>query len=106
MDIATLRHRITIEQVTETVNSVGEPIITWTTFAIVWASVAPLDGREFWASKQINSEVTGKIKIRYLSGINTKMRVLFGSRVFDIEAILNVEERNKEMTLLVKEHNG
>ena len=106
MDIASLRHRITIERVAETVDSVRDIKSSWTTFATVWAEVRSLNGREYWESRQVNSEITGKIKIRYLSGITTKMRIKFGSRIFDIEAILNTEERNREMILLVKEQNG
>lgn len=103
MDIGSLRHRITIEEATETLTSIGEVTQTWATFATVWAKVEPLNGREYWQSAQINSEITGKITIRYLEDITTKMRIKFGSRIFNIEAILNSEEKNKEMTLLIKE---
>jgi SPP1 family predicted phage head-tail adaptor len=98
-----LRHQIVIEEVTETRDSYGGVVETWSTFATVWASVGPIIGREYFASQQVQSEVTHKIRIRYLSGVTTKMRVAFDSRVFNIESVLNVDERDTEMVLMVTE---
>jgi SPP1 family predicted phage head-tail adaptor len=98
-----LRHQVTIEEVTETRDSYGGVVESWSTFATVWASVGPIIGREYFASQQVQSEVSHKIRIRYLSGITTKMRVTFDSRTFRIESILNVDERNTEMLLMVTE---
>ena len=103
MKIGRLRHKIIIEKPTETTSDTGDVIQSWAEFATVWAEVTPLRGREYWASKQITSEITGKIKIRYLNGITQKMRVKFDSRIFNIEAVLNPNEKNIETILLVSE---
>lgn len=98
-----LRHRITIQQRSTTQDVYGEPTDTWTTFATVWASVEPIIGREFFASEQVQAEVTTKIRIRNLDGILPKMRVSFGSKIYDIKAIMNIEERNREILLMCEE---
>lgn len=103
MRIGNLRNYVTIQKPTETFDSNLELITTWSTFATVWASIEPLIGREFWASRQVSAETTGKIRIRYLSGLTPKMRILDGSTIYEIEAVINVNNKNEEIVLLVKE---
>lgn len=98
-----LRHRVTIQQCTETQNSYGEAVKEWTDYATVWASVEPAKGREFWESQQVNAEITGTVVMRYLAGVKSKMRVLYDGRVFEILAVINPDERNRELQLAVKE---
>jgi len=98
-----LRHKVTIQDYTESQNSYNEMIKTWSDYETVWASIEPARGREFWESQQINAEVTTKITIRHLYGINPKMRVKYGNRIFEIISVINPEERNVELQLMVKE---
>jgi len=100
-----LRHKITIQYCPEpqSQDSYGAVIKNWSDYATVWASIEPARGREFWESQQINAEVTAKITIRYLAGITPKMRVKYGSRIFEIISVINPEERNRELQLMVKE---
>jgi len=94
---------VQIEKGTET-NTSGVISIAWATFANVWASVAPLHGREYYDAQQVVADVTHKICMRYVSGVTAKMRVRLGSRYFAIEAPpINVEERNEELVLMCKE---
>lgn len=98
-----LRHRVTIQQKSVTRDSFGAETVSWTDVAVVWAAIEPLQGREFFSAQQVNAEVTTRIRIRYRSGITPAMRVLFGSRAFDIQGIINIEERNRELHLMCKE---
>ncbi len=98
-----LRHWITIQTRTDTMDSYGEPIPAWTIFDQVWASIEPITGREYFASKETRSQSTHRIRIRYRSGITTKMRISWDSRLFDIESILNTEERDRELVLMCVE---
>jgi len=104
MQAGKLRNYITIQQPAETHNTNIELIETWPTFTSCWAEILPLTGREYWASKQVVSEVTGKIRIRYIAGVTTKMRVIDGSKTYDIEAVIDVENRHEKLELLVKEN--
>lgn len=98
-----MRHPVTIQEVVETTNAIGEVAETWTTLSEVWASIEPISGREFQVVQQIAAETTHKVSIRYLEGVTPKHRVLFGSRVFDILAVRNVEEVGRVMDLLCRE---
>ena len=98
-----LRNSVIIQTPTESFDSNGELISTWATFSTVWASIEPLTGREFWAARTVNAEMIGKIRLRYINGITPKMRVLFGIRYFNINTIINTDEKNIELILLVTE---
>lgn len=101
-----LRHKITIEQPTEAVDAVGEPIATWTTYATRKAEVMPMGGRETFRLQQYFSDATAVILIRYDSlakAITTKMRVSYDSRIFNISSVINVDEMNREIKLVCTE---
>jgi SPP1 family predicted phage head-tail adaptor len=98
-----LRHKVTIQDYTESQDSYGTVTKTWADYATVWASIEPVKGREFWESQQINAEVTAKVILRYLEGVTPKMRVKHGSRIFQVISVINPEERNRELQLMVKE---
>lgn len=98
-----LRHSVVIESRTLAADSYGGRTETWATFATVWASVEPLSGSEQWRAQQAQSSVSHKVTIRYLSGVDAKMRVKFGTRYLNIGSVRNVEERNRELELLCTE---
>ena len=63
-----------------------------------------LRGREYWEAKALNAETVGRIKMRYIQGITADMRISLNDRTFEIiPPIDNMNERNKELVLTVKE---
>ena len=99
-----LNKKITIQKTTQAQSSIGEATDTWLTYAVRWASIEPLLGREYFESQQVNAEETIRFRIRYLSGVTPKMRISWDSRLFDIRSVVNVGERNKEMLLMAVEN--
>ena len=98
-----LRHTVIIQEPDETGDELGQPVKTWIEFAKVRASVEPLQGREFFSAGQYNSEVTVRIRMRYIEGVTTKMRVSFKSKIYNIEAPINFQERDIELQLMCSE---
>ena len=98
-----LRNKLIIESQSIANDAYGAPARTWSTFATVWGSVNPFTGREWFESGKVSSEVSTKITIRYLANITAQMRVKFGTRIYNIIAILKLDELNKEMHLMCKE---
>jgi len=98
-----LRHRVIMQQNQPTINAFGEETEHWVDIATVWASVEPLKGREFFAAQKENSETTVRITIRYRSGISPDMRIKFDGKIYEINAIIDVEERHIELQLMCKE---
>ena len=104
MEAGRLRHRITIQQVAEAQDTYGEPIKTWSTFAQRWAAINQVTGKENFNASQFAPDATTRVELRYLAGVTPKMRVKFGTRTFEIKAVLNNMERDVELTLLCLEH--
>ena len=98
-----LRHRITIQNPTKQRNQVGETVLAWKDLATVWAAVEPVSGKEFFAAKQVIAEVTHKIRTRYRPGISPQSRVLFNGRTFEVNSVINRDERNRELEIMATE---
>lgn len=98
-----LRHYITIEQKTVTRDSYGAEVVTWATFVQVWADIRPLSGRELFAAQAAQSEITGKIIMRYIAGVVPSMRISYQGKYYDIKAVIDPELRHRELQLLVSE---
>lgn len=72
-----LRHRVDIQRPVEVQDpQTGEVNVTaWINiFASVPCEIAPLSAREYLASAALQSDVTGRVTIRYRTGVTAKMR--------------------------------
>lgn len=103
MRAGTLRQRVTIQEKNVTQNEYGEEVITWDDVNTVWAAVEPLQGREFLEAQRAGAEVTTRIRIRHRDGIEPEMRVSWGDHAYDIEAVIAIEERQREIHLMCRE---
>lgn len=84
-----MRHTGTIEAPTKSQDSTGGIVNSWATFADgVRAAIEPISGREFFSASQVQSNVSTRIRIRYLDGVTPKMRYVHGEDYYDIQAVL------------------
>lgn len=97
-----LRHIITIQEPAKAVDEYGGDYVTWSDFATVRAKKRPLRGRELMAAQAAQSETEVMFYIRYLSGVNSKMRIVHGSDYYDITSVVNVNEQNRELEIAAK----
>ena len=100
-----LNHYITILRI-NSVQDEATGIVTEvpTIFAKVWASVRPASAREFMAADAAQSKVITVIRIRYLHGIQSSMRILHGTHTYNIEGFFEDPESGAEwLTLPVTE---
>lgn len=95
-----LRHRVTIEQRTQTRDEFGGVVESWETVAIVPAEVWPLSGREFVAAQAEQAGVTTRITIRYQAGIEPAMRITHDGRTYNIKAVLPDSTLRRHITLM------
>lgn len=103
MQAGKLRHQVTLQSNTPTRNNGGELVESWSTWATVWASVEPLDGREYFNAQQVTSEVTTRIRMRYRDGVTPQLRVAWRNRIYQVHAVIRVEERDREIHLMCSE---
>ena len=99
-----LRHRVTIQRQEIVFGKFGAPLHdkVWENVATVWASLEAMSGREFFASQQVQSEVTHKVTIRFRPGVAADMRIVHGGRVFGIVAPLP-DNRGTRLVLMCRE---
>lgn len=96
-----LNKRLTIQQPTATTNIRGGKTKGWADLATVWGSLESLSGREFFEAHQTETEITTRIRIRYMSGLNTHMRISYGTKYWKIISI--IEEGNAGLLIMATE---
>lgn len=100
-----LRHRVQLqENVIGQDPDTGEQVSSWQTIAQPWAKIAPMSGREFLAAAAEQSEVRGRITIRYRGNVDATMRVVHRGQYYAIHAVLaDAESGIEHITLMVSE---
>lgn len=84
-----LRHRVIIQSRAQTQDEeTGALTVEWEDFATVWASIEPLSAREFIQSSAVQSDISVRIVIRYLEGVNATMRVLHRGKIYNVRGAL------------------
>jgi SPP1 family predicted phage head-tail adaptor len=97
------RHRIIIQNYVETENDKADVIKNWSDYKTVWAMIKTIQGREYFSAATTQNENTVRFVIRYTEGIHPNMRIVFKSRIFKIESVINDDELNKTLTIIGKE---
>ena len=69
----------------------------------VRGSFKELSGRELETAKSMDNRSTHEIKMRFLSGLTSKMRFTFNSKIYNIANINDVDERGVWQKVLVFE---
>lgn len=99
-----LRHEVTLESPgTRVDDGYGGGSVTDTVVATVWAEIEPLTGYELFQAAQFNPTVNYRITIRYYPGIRPSWKVKYGTRVFDIKSVANLDERNRTIEMMCEE---
>lgn len=68
-----------------------------------WAEVKPTTGREYEEMQKIRAETTYNVHMRFLPGITNDMFILHNNKKLNIESILDIGERHKELTIVCSE---
>ena len=101
-----LRHRIDIQEQTETSDGMGGSSLSWASVSgmdSVPAAIWPTSSKERLDAMKQELQVTHKIRIRYRAGLTSKNRIVFGSRVFNIISIINADEKGRQIDILAIE---
>ncbi len=106
MKAGKMRNRITIQTKTVAKGSAGGQVETWTDLYTCYADIESTVGREFQGRGQVKSESTHKFWIWYdynIGMITPKMRISFDSRLFDIESVVDPDERKVSLLIMAVE---
>ena len=96
-------HRLSVEANTPGNEAFGEPAESWEEVWKVWGDIRPMQGNEYVQAQQAQSSVSHKITTRYFPGANSQMRLVHGERVYNVESVVNVDERNRFLEWMCRE---
>lgn len=103
MNPGDLKHAILIQTKTETPDGLGGMTTSWGTFAQVRAAVWPVSAKEIISNGQLQAQRIFRVRIRYLAGVTSAMRILFAGRILNIQSIVNPEELCEKLDLICLE---
>ena len=104
MRTGSLRHYVEIHALTIIEDDIGNQTEEWAKVAEVWAAVEPVSGKEYWAAAAAQAEATIKVTMRAPGvEVGPSNRIIFDGRTLEVESVINVEERNRELQLMCKE---
>lgn len=101
-----LRNKIVVESFTNTPDGEGGFTEAWATNSTLWAMIQPRLGNERFFGQRIEENITHIITTRYVSGLDTSMRISFDSRYFQIKSIISPMENKEYLMFLCVEGEG
>ncbi len=101
MRAGTLRHRVDIESFETTLDDEGALVEEWVSLLDSEpAEIVALSGREYIAAQAVQAGVTTRITIRWRAGVLPSMRVVHGSDIYNIKAVLPDPSLRRHLTLM------
>ena len=100
MRVGRLKAKVTIKQAAEAADAYGERVMTWSNYAANrWAEVDPQKGVEQFLRQRTISSDTVLFRLRYLTGIIPKMKLIYGGNDYNIRSVINVKNADRELLL-------
>ena len=91
MNIGRLDRKIVIEAPTESTNTSGEWIQTWSTYHTAFANVQKAGGTETLQADKTTATNKVRFKVRFFAGITEDMRIVYNGAYYDITEIQELE---------------
>jgi SPP1 family predicted phage head-tail adaptor len=88
-----LDRRITIQNFSETTDSFGQQVKSFSTLASVWANVVERVGREGEDGEMIAATKKVEFVIRYRTDVDEEMRISYNNNTYKIQAIQSADAR-------------
>jgi SPP1 family predicted phage head-tail adaptor len=105
-----LRRRAQLQQRRSSTDAEGSPQEDWTTIRRIWCSIQPLAGAPTLTGGQQAVTITHQVTTRYRPDLAAvtghDLRLVEGSRVLDVRAVLDEDERHRKLFLNCEEHQN
>lgn len=106
LEAGKLRHRLELQR--RLLDSDGQPpldtngeqVDDWETFATVWGAIYPVSAREFVQSQAVQEEVVARMTIRYRADVDSTVRIRHGGKIYNIAGVLPDPESGREYLTL------
>lgn len=101
--VGALRQRCTIQTATETQDSAGQPVVSYTDYVVDEpCQFLPTDGVEIMRGRQLVSNVKATFRVRYRDGYTPTMSILFNGNRYGITNINQVDGLRRYIELTCK----
>ena len=96
-----LNRRVQYQTLSEGADSLGQEEPTFTTQGTYWALIRNPGSTEALNASQMKCEASHILVMRYSGFVPSPTgRFLYGSRVFNVTGVLNIDERNREIRVM------
>tara|TARA_R110000782_G_C14774715_1_gene409407 strand:+ start:357 stop:686 length:330 start_codon:yes stop_codon:yes gene_type:complete len=101
--IGKMRYKVKVETATNTRDAGGGLSQAFGAVAFIFANIKPKSANSTYRQGILQEKVTHEITIRYRQDIDTNSKITYGTRSFAVNGIINVDERDRFLTLLCEE---
>lgn len=99
--LGSMRQRCTIQQVTETQDAAGQPVVSWSD---VWTDepceFIPTGGNETMRGRQLEAGTKAIFRVRYRSGYTPEMRIQYDGTNYGITYVNQVDGLRRYIELV------
>jgi SPP1 family predicted phage head-tail adaptor len=114
VDVGSLNSRVQIQQQTTAQDDYGAEQQVWSTVYTCWASITVERGQLLYQTAEFISKAAHRITMRWTSSvvIRPNMRIVYTEpttgvvHTYNVEALLNTDQRNRILVILAYELNG
>lgn len=100
---AKLNKRLQFQTPPGTIGKDGYPSTEWTDFKKVWGEVKTQRGYKVFSSDASQWQGKSIFGIRYREDLSEEMRIVLKGKTYEIESIVNDDERDQWLTIIAKE---
>ena len=102
MRIGRLRTKIEVKDFSNTPYPDGSPNETWEVVHTLMGNVIWLRGKTYFDSYELGYEIKGRAFIRFRSDLHRDMRLGINGDDYDIESIMPVDNKRRELEIVFK----
>jgi SPP1 family predicted phage head-tail adaptor len=103
MKIGDLKRRMELQAPTDSMDDLGQPVRTWSTYATIWAQISPISVAEGLFGSQLKGLETHSILIRWRDDVRINHRMLYEGRIFLISSVRNLDENRQALAIAATE---
>ena len=105
MNAGTLRHRIRIEESKRSDDGQAGSDLTWSVIrcGFTFAEIRPVNSSDRFDASMIYNGTSHIVKMRYMRGVTSGQRIVYKDRIFNIQGVVNDNERQKQLTISCEE---
>lgn len=97
------RARVTLEAPVETTDALGGASLSFQPVVTLWARIEARTGVEKTLGDRLEGATDTRITLRWRGAVDSRMRFIFGTRVFGIRAVFDPDGRKRDLVCLCQE---